>query len=49
LTNSELEKRNVEVDKLVLDHKNEIETLVNERKVLEDDQLKMELEVGTLR
>ena len=39
----------MEVDKLVLDHKNEIETLVNERKVLEDDQLKMELEVGTLR
>ena len=39
----------MEVDKLVLDHKNEIETLVNERKVSKDDQLKMELEVGTLR
>ena len=39
----------MEVEKLELDHKEEVETLLNERKVLEDVQLKLESEVGTLR
>jgi hypothetical protein len=49
LTNNKLEKNNLEVDKLVLDHKDEVETLVKERKVFEDDQLKLVSEVGELR
>jgi hypothetical protein len=49
LAYSNLEKSNVEVEKLELDHKEEVETLLKERKVLEDVQLKLESEVGTLR
>ena len=39
----------MEVEKLELDHKDEVETLLKERKVLEDVQLKLESEAGTLR
>ena len=49
LTSSNLKKRNIEVDRLVLDHKDEIETLVEEKKVLEEDQLKLESSVATIR
>ena len=38
----------MEVDKLVLDHKDEVETFIEEKKVLEEDQLKLESSVATL-
>ena len=39
----------MKVEKLEMDHQDEVETLFKERKVLEDGQLKLESEVGTLR